>query len=163
MYQNEFPQADMTRLREYVLSEEYRALKDGNTNYYLAARLRAHLGEKPAQRAEMLVQATWEAQSGAQYERYAAEALAAYQQLLTEQSLTEESADPEAWLTAQLVAGELERRLGRFADAKMRFLMLAKREEVRSGILAAILQLQLQLIEAKDNQPQLAPQKDGDK
>jgi len=65
----------------------------------------------------------------------------------------------ERWIAVQFVAGELERRLERFEDAKKRFLMLAKREEVKSGILADILELQLQLIEAKDNQPQMIPQK----
>jgi len=154
MYKEKFSDAEIAQLREYVLSEKYIELKSSNTNYYLAARLRAHLGEKPSQLTDTLLQSTWEAEHGPQYKQYASEALDAYKQ-----ALVEEPANSKRWITNQFIAGELERRLERFEDAKRRFLMLAKREEVKSGILADILELQLQLVEAKDNQPQMIPQK----
>jgi hypothetical protein len=154
MYKQQFPEDEIARFREYVVSDEYKALVAVHTNYYLTARLRAHLGEKPSQLAYILLQATWEAKSPAQYQQYAAEALEAYKASLAEGSL-----DSKQSLNSQFVAGELERRLGRFDDAKARFLAVAGHEEAKSEVFQQIVELQLQLIEAKNTSPRMISRK----
>jgi len=154
MYKQKFSDNEIARLRKYVASDEYKALKNAHSNYYLTVRLRTRLGEKSPQLAYTLLQATWEAKSRSQYEQYASEALEAYKAALEDGSV-----DPKQWLNNQFVAGELERRLARFDDAKTRFLAVADREEVKAGIHREILELQLQLIEAMDNRPRMIPQK----
>ena len=154
MYKDKFSDDELAQLRKYVLSDEYKKLSSSHVNYYLAARLRAHLGEKSSRLANTLLQATWEAKSQSQYEQYASEALDAYKQVLKE-----ENGESENWFNNQLIAGELERRLGRFEDAKQRFMNLAKHEKAKAEICAAILALQMQLIEARDSQPHMIPEK----
>ncbi len=145
MYKRDFSEDELARLRPFVRSAEYRALSEAHTNYYLSARLRAHLGAPPAHLAYVLLQATWEANSRVQYEAYAAEALETFKRVLAAPV-----PNVKEWTNAQFVAGELERRLGRFADARRRFLSLAGHEEVKEGTFRTMLQLQLRLIEAKD-------------
>jgi tetratricopeptide (TPR) repeat protein len=156
LYKPHFSDEEIARLRPFVASAEYQALQSHHTTYYLAARLRAYLGETPAQLAWTLLEATWEAEPGAQYERYATEALRAFQE-----ALAEPYAAPTQWVADQLVAGELERRLGRFEPARQRFLALTAHDAVQAGGVRAILALQLQLIDAQDARPRLAPEPVG--
>ncbi len=158
MYKQKFSDDEISQFRKYVASGEYKALKDANTNYYLAAKLRASQGEKPPQIAYTLLQATWEAKSFPQYQQYATEALDAYKA-----AVADTTTDPKQWVHNQFVAGELERRLGRLDDSKARFKSLADREEAKTGMFPVILDLQLQLIEAKNTQPQQIPRRNDAK
>lgn len=153
VYKQKFTDDELRRLESYVVSEEYQTLQKKHTNYYLAANLQSHLKETSKQQlARTLLQATWEAESREQYLRYANEALVAFKQ-----ALNEKYSRKNEWLTDHLIAGELERRLGQFAEAKKRFLMLSEREKASNGTLHDMIQLQLQLIEAKDSEPNLIP------
>jgi hypothetical protein len=153
LYKDKFTGEEIARLRPFVESTQYQTLQRENSNYYLAARLRIFQGEKAADVAFVLVQATWEAKDLSQYQRYAAEALQAY-----EEALSRPYADPKQWLTDQLLAGELERRLGRFEKAETRFRSLADRDELRDGFLRKIVDLQLQLIGARNTAAERVPQ-----
>lgn len=151
MYKDKFTEEELARLREYVASAEYRAMKDVHSNYYLATKLRAHLGEQKPKLAYFLLQASWEARG--HYERYASEALEAYQELAGADG------EPKQKLSAELIAGELERRLGRFDAAKARFARVAQLDEAKSGVVREIVELQLRLVEAKDASPKMIPRK----
>jgi len=153
LYKDNFSNEEIARLRPFVESAEYQVLRRENTNYYLAARLRIHQGENAADVAFVFLQATWEAKDPSQYQKYAAEALQAY-----EEALTRPYADPKQWLTDQLLAGELERRLGRFEKAAARFRTLSGRDELRDGFLRQIVDLQMQLIGARNAAPEKVPQ-----
>jgi Uncharacterized protein conserved in bacteria (DUF2225) len=152
IYKEEYSQVELSRLREYVASEDYKLRTNTDTNYYLSAKLRANLGESPAQLAFVFLQATWEARSIVQYEKYALDALDAYKAAIAEATV-----GSNQWLTNQFVAGELERRLARPEDAKRRFLRLAEREEVKEGVYRKILDLQLKLLSVGHNGPELIP------
>lgn len=152
MYKRDFSEDELARLRPYVASAQYQALSEAHTNYYLGARLRAHLGATPAHLAYVLLQATWEADSRPRYEQYATEALETFKRVLA-------GPIPNAkeWINAQFVTGELERRLGRFEDARARFHALSDRDEVGEGTFRQVLQLQLRLIEARNTASHLIP------
>jgi hypothetical protein len=146
IYKKKFTLGELARLKRYVLSDEYRSMKDAHANYYLAAKLRAHLGEEPARLRYTLLQATWEAQSRAQYAKYAAEALEAYKS-----SLMKPYPNAEEWIVDQLVAAELERRLGQFDRAISRIASLGERKEAKEKIYRDVLAVQLQLAKARDS------------
>jgi len=154
VYKEQFSDDELRRLKPYVESKDYQILQEKQTNYYLAANLQSYLKETSKQQiARTLLQATWEVESREQYLRYANEALLAFKQ-----ALNEDYSKKNEWLTDQLIAGELERRLGQFAEAKKRFLMLSGREKVSNGTVNKMIKLQLQLLEAKDSEPNLVPE-----
>lgn len=180
MYKHKFTQEELGRLEEYVLSEEYQDLRKTHTNYYLVSRLKKYLGVPQNEIAFTLLQATWEAKPGEQYRQYASEALEIYKSMLQSRYpdgprrfaapkanpwripraavpgiQTIEAPDENTlWLKYQLVAGELERRLERFEEAKARFTELAKLTEIVKGAERSIVELQMQLIRDKNSKPE---------
>jgi hypothetical protein len=152
MYKSKFSDDELIKLREYVHSAEYKALSGVETSYYLAAKLQRQVGDDSRRIASTLLRATWQAATDDQYRRYAQETLEALKQVIGQAA-----GDSRAILSMEFAAGELERRLGLFEDAKRRFSALAERDEAKSGAFPEILKLQLALIEAKDAAPHKAP------
>ncbi len=148
IYKENFSEAEIQTLKEFVSSNQWRRLIGRNTDYYLIAKLRAHLGETPAQLKFVLLQATWEPKSQPKYRQYAKTALEAYNE-----ALKEEYVDRQQWLSDQLVAGELERRLRQFDKALIRFASLENDPDMQSSRFREILELQLKLINAKNSGP----------
>jgi hypothetical protein len=151
IYKQNFSKAELETLRPYVQSDGYRALLDSHTNYYVASRLQIEARESSARIATTLLRATWEARGQEQYLAYATEALRWYEQVLKERS-----PEDKEFVTATLVAGELERRLGLFEQAKKRFLGIPDRKALRSP-LDKIVDLQLELIEQRNAHPARVP------
>jgi hypothetical protein len=67
--------------------------------------------------------------------------------------------DEKRWVSQELVAGELERRLGIFDAARERFERLRDLDSFKQGTYADIVELQLQLIEARDTRARQVPQR----
>ena len=147
LYQSKFTDDELNSLREFVASSSYRQAKDVHTPYYLSAMLQKHLGASAERMASTLLQATWEA-GPAHYPQYADEALAAFNAFLEKASV-----GGQGWVNGQLVAGELERRLGRFDEADRRFSMLHAMPDLDARI-RAIVEFQRELIAAKNSSPQ---------
>lgn len=150
MFKREFSKEEIQRLTPFVESAQYQELKKTHTNYYLAALLQRQVQATPKQVASTLLQATWEA-SDERYPVYAREALEAYVALLKT-----EPSDSKDWLTYQLLAGELERRLKMFGAAISRFSAL----DTVGGIdpyVREIVELQLSLIRGGNSGPQRMP------
>jgi hypothetical protein len=122
------------------------------TNYYLAARLMTAIAVPRRRVAYALVQASWEARVPEQHRRYIEEALAEYKVSL------ESEVDPEHWINDQLLAGELERRLGQFDTASSRFTALLADPRTMKEIHIRIARFQLELIARRDSRSQLVPQ-----
>lgn len=153
MYKGKFSADEITKLREFVLSDAYRALAKTHSTRYLEAALRKQLGEAPYDVAWSLVQATWEVASDpARYRQYAEEALATYEGIKLE-------ALPEAKhrVLKQMISGELERRLGLFDKAKDRFFGMRDSAEFTGKFMQRIIELQLKLIRAKDSRSHKIP------
>lgn len=150
MFQSKFSDTDISRLETFVASTQYREMKNTHTNYYLAASLQRQIDAPLPQLASTLLYATWEAPDSL-YSTYAAEALEAYQALLKA-----EPADSKNWVTYQLIAGELERRLGKFEAAANRFSDLKKNPSLDSFV-KGIVEFQLQLISERNLTSQRIP------
>lgn len=147
-----YSEAELAKLRPFVASDEYRGWVAKESQYWRLARQRAFLGEDPDSIAYALLQATWEA-GGEQYDRYAAEAVDALQQ----QAKREVDQGKEA-VGARMLVGELQRRLGRFDDARATFAGLradpafpGEGDDRAKTYRRQVLEAQLQLIEARDS------------
>ena len=108
----------------------------------------------------MLLQATWQvtedvfsrAPPDPRYERYAAEALTAFEAVLSI-----EDGVPDQRVTDQFVAGELQRRLGQFGEARNRFEVLFKHPAVAETEWLSAVQLELRLIDSQDSKRHAFP------
>lgn len=148
MFKREFTADEVAKFKRFVATAEYSQMQAVETDYFLAARLSQFLGEPDEDVAWRLLQATWEARpGGAQYQRYAGEALKAFKRLLARSAL-----DAATRLNGQLLAGELERRLERFDEAKIRFVELQKQPGLDAAVVRTIEQ-QLELIDRQDPGP----------
>jgi len=147
MYKKTFSQDEIKRLNIFVLSDAYQSLQKTETNYYLAATLMKYLGEPKKNIAYALLEATWETENDPKYAKYAGEALGAFESL----------ADPSSGATSedisfyQILAGEMERRLGRFDAAKHRFETLLTRADVPGTVLEQIARQEMALVALKDS------------
>ncbi len=152
LYRTEFSADQLTRLKRYVTTRKYQTLQSTHADYYVAAQIQRYLGESPEIIANSLLHSTAQAKDRAQYLLYASEALEAYRRLL---DVVER--DRKLWVTNQLIAGELERRTGRFDAARQRFQSLLRESGFDVGYWHNIAKLQLKLVEARDTDRHLVP------
>jgi hypothetical protein len=109
---DDFSKDDVKRLESLVDSAEYRAIRDKETNYYLAAWLMERLGRPAINTAWVMVQASWQADDRPELKRrYQAEYVDRIRKL-------ERSDDGTDWLLMQARAVNGLRELGRFDEAK---------------------------------------------
>lgn len=109
---DKFTDEETDRLKTLVESAEYRAMRDSETSYFLAAWLMKGLGRPPINIAWMTVQASWQADDRPELKRR-------YQTLYVDRirALTR-SGDGVDWLIMQARAVNGLRELGRFDEAK---------------------------------------------
>ncbi|MGO1071022.1 hypothetical protein [Lysobacter sp. CA199] len=144
-----YSEAELTRLRGFVESAEYRAWIANDTPYYRLAKQMAFMGESEDAIANVLLSATWEA--GQRYPRYAAEALQVWQR----RALREAGSDRAHH--SRMLVGELQRRLGRFEEARATFEALhadrgfpGKQDDAETAAyMRKVVQAQLQLIRSR--------------
>jgi hypothetical protein len=153
LFQEKFSPAEIADLRTFVNGQDYQAVATTHSSYFLLARIFEHLKKEPGIIAFTYLQASWQVEGdAAQYKEYAQQGLQVYKEVLAAQK-----DHGEEWKTAELLSGELERRLGRFDDAKTRFTALKQQPEFRDGLWKSIVDYQLQLIELHDSKPHELP------
>lgn len=109
---DEFGREELKRLEALVGSQEYRAIRDKETRYYLAAWLMERLGRPPVEVAWMVVQASWEADGSPEVKRrYQAEYIDRIRKL-------EKTGDGTDWLLMHNRAVNGLRELERFDEAR---------------------------------------------
>lgn len=151
IYKKDFTPKELETLAAYIATPEYRQMKDAETLYYRAAKMSAAVGEKDSEIAVRMLAATWEARNPAEYARYAREALSLYLELLTKRP------EDKASMNWELLAGELERRLGLFDEARARFERLQADSRYQEAFFAAVVALQLELVAAKNAEAHKLP------
>jgi hypothetical protein len=153
VYLSNFPKNRLSRLQEYVKTDEYQRAAKVHTTHYLEALMRRQMGDSPYSVAYALLQASWEvAGEPERYKQYAGEALAAYDAIPLE-SLPQ----IRERIFKRLISGELARRLGRFDSAESRFLAMRDAAELSKLFFQKIVELQLKLVRARDSSPQRIP------
>ena len=148
MFKESFTPDELKTLEAFVASPAYQGLRP-ETNYYLASRLLAVLDAPPQQIAQALVRASWEATDADKERRYREEALSEFDKLTRDESRLEK------WIYDQLLAGELERRLGQFDRAAARFNAILEAPNTPTKIQARIARFQLSLIAKQDTKSHL--------
>lgn len=158
MYQDKFSKDELDTLRPLIQSPAYQTLATDHTEYFLLGKIFEHLKRPPLQTALVYVKASWQVDTDpVRYAEYAKEALRHYEVGLAapDPASREDSAEERASQrkNAELLVGELERRLGRFDAALARFNRLKNSPQLKEPILQAIVAQQLALIAAKDSAP----------
>ncbi|MBL9008141.1 MAG: hypothetical protein JNJ46_28035 [Myxococcales bacterium] len=158
MYQETFSQDELAVLRPLIESAAYQALAKDHTEYFLLGRIFEHLKRPAFVIGLIYVKASWQVDHDpARYREYATEALRHYEAGLAKPAAIatkpSEKDDADQRLHAELLAGELERRLGRFEAAQARFGRLQNSPQLSSELLRAIVAQQLALIAARDAAP----------
>ena len=143
-FKDKFDDEELKQLKPLILSPAYQALAK-ETAYYRAAWIRERTGASHEDVSFLLLQATWQADRGGQYERYA-------KQLIERLPDDIRAAKCDKKPVLQQVLGELMRRVGNFDAAKAHFLEW-KSELAPGGEPSRIAAFELGLIEAKDSGP----------
>lgn len=109
---DQFTEEEIDRLKALVAGAEYKALRDSETSYFLAAWLMERLGRPPINVAWVMVQASWQADGRPELKKR-------YQELYVDRIRAlpkpEEGTD---WLLMQARAVNGLRELGRFDEAR---------------------------------------------
>ncbi len=158
LYKKKFSETELTKLRAYVATPEYTRLRKEHTDYYIASKLQILLGESDTTVAFTLTQASWEAKTPIQYIQYAEETLSKLDAAM-KTSKPEQKAERTSM---SFLIGELSRRLGKLDAAEKHFSALLVELTASGGIKdhqKAIIELQQSLIQKKDSQAYLLPQK----
>lgn len=109
---DQFTKEETERLKTLVESAEYRAMRNSETSYFLAAWLMKGLGRPPINIAWMTVQASWQADGKPELKKR-------YQALYVDQiRALARTGDGADWLLMQARAVNGLRELGRFDEAK---------------------------------------------
>lgn len=149
LYQEEFSEAELAQLRAIVDSDEFRAMREANSDWFIAAWLAEQMGRPTAETHWMYLYASWEVEDSdpALNRNYLSLALDRF-------VLAERVAQPDSddWWTARLLQIELKRRLEQFSEAE------ALLDETEAGAVPegyrSLLDRQRQLVVGGDSTPQ---------
>jgi hypothetical protein len=147
IYKEKFAADEIADFRAWVKTPEYQAIAK-ETSYYLTARAMLHRHGRPLAIAHVLLKATWQVGPGEQYRRYATEALAQFKEAIGQQKT-----HGDEWLTAELVAVELERRTERWDEAAARIASVRNDKAMQAELPKQVLDKQARLIAAHDSAP----------
>ena len=155
LFKDEFGEDELADLIPYVRSDEYQSISRENTPYYFFAHILEHFGSSPIDVGFVMLQASWQADDLQNHEQllaYLRESLGQFAVFLEESS-----AEEPTYLTVQLLCGEIERRLSRFAAARERYSSLLAGKTVIDADISRIIEYQIELIDAEDSEPHLMP------
>jgi len=148
VYKKDFTKDELDRLQAYVMSDEYQALQKIESNYYLAATLLTRMDTPAEQIAYAFLQSTWEVEADSRYRRYAEKTLAHFESVIAKPPAAFDKADIAFY---KQIAGEMERRLGRFDAAKKRFDALIGAPDVKGTTLEQVVAQEIELVKSGDS------------
>ena len=152
MYQEAFTAAELAKLAPIVKSAAYQALRRKHRPYYLAAYLRERMGAPDIELAALYLKASWQAEGRWSPSGDSDDATPADRALVDEYRrlalarlnlvLAESGSRASQWWDAAILAAELERLLGRFAEAEARLAtLLADADAASAGQRRAMAQI----------------------
>jgi len=154
IFKDKFNKEEVERLRLYVKSQEYQNLAKNHPSYYLLAKIYEFNGMGHLILAHTYLKASWqvEASDHEKCTKYLEMSLKNFEKYL----LTNDKRD-DRWVNAELLCGEIERRLGHFEKAKNRFDRLESLQEFRKDNLRRIIFTQIYLIGIEESRPREFP------
>ena len=145
-----FDEAEAKKLREYVLSDEYKALKNSHRPWFLLGQLEEQLGRDSSDVGWSYVSAFWEAEDDQpdQMGEYASHVIRTLGNGLRE---TGQFSQEE--LTRAFVCLDIARRVGEFEQAQNFVSLIEEKKGEVEPLFEQLLVLQRQLVAAKDVDP----------
>ena len=150
VYDPDLSEQDRETLTKFVNSKEYRDIAGDNSTYFLLARLYEALGMDTYEIADTYLRASWQVDTDRlKCAKYLEASFAKYESFLASNKEISHK-----YIMAEMVSGEIERRLGKFDQAQSRFSRIQKNPAFSgSGTVMSIIDYQLELIAAKDAAP----------
>lgn len=153
VFKMEFTADEAAIVKRFVSSDTYKTLTREHPSYYVLAKIFEELKRDSVTLGRTYLEASWQVDTiPARSNEYLGTALKHLEAFLS----TNPTRDIQ-WETAELISGEIERRLGQFEKARIRFVRIQKMEPFTTGIYAAIISQQLELIGRKDDKPHVVP------
>lgn len=158
IFDDEIPAEALTKCKEIVQGNAYKS-NTGRASYYLLGLLYEGLKKDPIDIGHVFLKASWQEESdGKNLEDDLKRSLQHFEVFLKEPQKPKEAsqkADDEdnSYETAQLLKGEILRRLGRFDDAKNYLSGLQKLKPFQGTFLADIVRFETSLCDKKDSKP----------
>jgi hypothetical protein len=117
VYRDNFSDAEIDAISAIVLSDDYRAQRTHNTDYFMIAYVKERLGADSYEIGSTYLRASWEAERVApdlvdRYRKFALEAFDTF--------LNGKETGTEKWWTAAVLAVEMHRLLGEFKAVQLR-------------------------------------------
>jgi len=154
IFKDKFDNEKVEQLKLYVRSQEYQNLAKNHSSYFLLAKIYEFTGVDHLTLAHTYLNASWqvEADNHEKCLKFLEMSLKNFKKYL----LTNDKRD-DRWINAELLCGEIERRLGHFKEAKSRFDRLESLQEFRKDSLRRIIFTQIYLIGIEDSRPREFP------
>ncbi len=148
LFKETFDDKDREKLKPFILSDAYQKIAAGNSTYFCLGHIWEFLGEGSLQIAHTYLKASWQVESDpAKNRKYLEEAYQRFAKIAKDMKPSEED-----FVTTAILAGELERRLGKFDEAATRFKALKDTEAFKAENLQKVLKREMQFIAAKDSE-----------
>jgi uncharacterized protein (DUF2225 family) len=150
VYKQEWEEGEQLKVKQFVDSQEYKQLLADNSTYFILAKIYENVGMDTLEIAHTYLKASWQVEHDmVKCAKYLEESLKKF-----EAFLAANKGKNNEWIKSELVAGEIERRLGKFDAAANRFNRIAKLPEfMEIRNIVEIIRYQLVLIAAKDTAP----------
>lgn len=145
----EYTADEMTTLRSVVESPEYKGLPTKDSSYLRLAKLYEGLKRSPEEVDHAYLKASWQVESDEPRNR----ALLATSLEWFEKFLASGPKKDQGWQSAEVLRGELQRCLGKFAEAKAQFDRLKGMKEFEQEPFPRVIAQEGSLIDAKDPSP----------
>ncbi len=155
LYKDDLTSEKREKLRDFLQSDQYGQLvNEKHTTYFLLAHILTHMGFGDFAVGYAYLKASWQVEGEApqRHRAYLENCLANMQRFM--QKTKERDED---WKNAQVLIGEIFRRLSRFDEARRHFEALAEVPEFAEQPFRAIREYQLELIEKRDHAPRPLP------
>ncbi len=156
LYDDQIRAEELAKCKEIIRSDAYKK-QSGRASYYLLGLLFEGLKKNPLDIAHIFLKASWQEESDEKKLKDDLEhSLHHFELFLKEQTRTDAAQQKEdnAYVTAQLMKGEILRRLSRFEEAKGYLSGLLLIKPFQEGtLLRDIVRFEISLCDKKDSKP----------
>lgn len=156
LYADEISAEELERCREIVKGEEYRK-HASRASYFLLGLLYEGLGKDPLTMGHVFLKASWQEEDEAEKLKEDLERslshFGAYLKEPGSKGPTQSMKDDEAYRVAQLLKGELLRRLARFEQAEAHLKKIEQMDGIKGNFMGDIVRYELRLVENRDSRP----------
>lgn len=164
--------SDLKMLKAFVQTKEYQAWGETRSSHFLMAKLLAALGRDDATLAHVYLKASWQEEGKNEFLTEDLQLSLKHFEAFLKAGPPNDKKNPSegqeeddaasAYQTAQLLKGELLRRLSRFDEAKAHLQSLLKQTPFQGTFLGKIVAYEMRLCDKKDAEPHEVSEAEAD-